>query len=330
MRLVRLDVTGPFFDRLPVAHPNFLRDLPDEPEVVGDQDQAACEFVDGGREGVDALHVKVVRRLVQKQDVGVHQGNQQHHDSCLHTIGHRLHLPRLELAGDAERAQLPAPSRVLHFLEAFCGDNACWVQLLQKLQRRQLQIEHGLAVLVVVPDAQLAAPLDFSDRRLNLLEHELEQGGLPSTVGTHKRDARVQVHAKLKVFVEVVLFLARVRKGYTRECQHWWRDLLRVGESELVRHIRNRLFSQTRLNHLVDNLLLRLRLDPHVGVGTARANELLQVLDVVVLLLPLGHLVFLGLRPRLHVLRVIPAPYDEGSLLRELHDVGAHAIHEVL
>mmetsp|Transcript_29416 Transcript_29416/g.87303 ORF Transcript_29416/g.87303 Transcript_29416/m.87303 type:complete len:335 (-) Transcript_29416:133-1137(-) len=54
------------------------------------------------------------------------------------------------------------------------------------------------------------------------------------------------------------------------------------------------------------------------------------MLDVVLLLLPLRELILLGLRAGLPVRRVVSAPRDEGALLRELHDVRADAVHEVL
>jgi ABC-type lipoprotein export system ATPase subunit len=39
--------------------------------VVRNHDDAAFEFFQGIREGIDRLHVQVVRRLIQKQDVRV-------------------------------------------------------------------------------------------------------------------------------------------------------------------------------------------------------------------------------------------------------------------
>ena len=43
--------------------------LVDKPEVVGDEDEAALEAVDGVGEGVDGLHVEVVGGLVEEQHV---------------------------------------------------------------------------------------------------------------------------------------------------------------------------------------------------------------------------------------------------------------------
>lgn len=44
-------------------------DLVDEPEVVADEHHAAVEVVDGVGECVDGLHVQMVGRLVQQQQV---------------------------------------------------------------------------------------------------------------------------------------------------------------------------------------------------------------------------------------------------------------------
>ena len=48
--------------------------LRDEPEVVADKHQSPVEVVDGRREGVDGLHVEVIGRLVQQQQVGTLPG----------------------------------------------------------------------------------------------------------------------------------------------------------------------------------------------------------------------------------------------------------------
>merc|ERR1719188_1859397 len=66
VRLVGLNVTLPGRHAL-VANPDLLGDLIDEPEVVADQHGAAGEVFDGLGQRVDALHVQMIRRLVEKQ-----------------------------------------------------------------------------------------------------------------------------------------------------------------------------------------------------------------------------------------------------------------------
>ena len=44
-------------------------DAVEEPAVVGDDEDAACEFEQGVFQGAQGLHVEVVRRFVQEQHI---------------------------------------------------------------------------------------------------------------------------------------------------------------------------------------------------------------------------------------------------------------------
>eukprot|EP00966_Prymnesium_polylepis_P294501 6800848-Prymnesium_polylepis.1 len=103
----------------------------------------------------------------------------------------------------------------------------------------------------------------------------------------------------------MVGFLTRVREGNVLECHHGWRDLGRVREDEAELWVFDRPLGEPRLDHLVDDLLLRLRLLHQVGVGTARGDEVLEVLNVVLLLLVCLHLAHLVVAARLDVRRVV-------------------------
>merc|ERR1719265_698357 len=109
MRLVSRDVLWPPFHVLLVAEPDLLGDLRYEPEVMRHEDAPAIESLDGVRKAVDAIHIQMVRRLVEQQYVRVPQRDKQHHQACLEPVGHRADGIRLALLLDAERAELSAP-----------------------------------------------------------------------------------------------------------------------------------------------------------------------------------------------------------------------------
>mmetsp|Transcript_2580 Transcript_2580/g.4312 ORF Transcript_2580/g.4312 Transcript_2580/m.4312 type:complete len:464 (+) Transcript_2580:1224-2615(+) len=159
--------------------------------------------------------------------------------------------------------------------------------------------------------------------------HELQQGGLAGAVGPHKRNARVAVHTKVKVLVEIVLLLSAVRKADVNEGQHGWGQLVAVGEGELERplHVDGR--GEASGVHLIQDLLLGFSLLDQVGVGPAAGDELLDVLDVVLLLLVLLLLNDLLLRHRLQEGVVVTGVVRQ-SLVSQPDDVRAHAIQKVL
>ena len=99
-------------------------------------------------------------------------------------------------------------------------------------------------------------------------------------VGPDEGDAGVEIDRQLELGVEVVLLLAVVAEGDAVDGEHRRRQLAAVGEVELDGAVLLHLLREPRLHHLVDDLLLRLRLLHQVGVGPARRDELLEVLDV--------------------------------------------------
>mmetsp|Transcript_62786 Transcript_62786/g.166626 ORF Transcript_62786/g.166626 Transcript_62786/m.166626 type:complete len:310 (+) Transcript_62786:302-1231(+) len=287
LRLVGLDVTLPLLHGPLVAEPDLLCNLSNESEVVGDQDQASLELVDGVRQRIDALHVQVIRWLIEEQNVGIHERYQQHYDTRPHAVGHRLHLSRLELSRDAEASQLSAPLRLFQLSHATGGHDALRIKILQELERNLLEIKYLLTVLMVVSDAEFTVALHLAHSGLNLGEHELQQCGFSGTIGAHEGNTRIKVDSKLQILIQVILLLTRVGEGHITECEDGRRDVLRVGEREIVRHIHFRFLCKPSLLHFIDDLLLGLCLLPHVGVGTTRTDEIQQMCDVILLLLVL-------------------------------------------
>mmetsp|Transcript_21849 Transcript_21849/g.62025 ORF Transcript_21849/g.62025 Transcript_21849/m.62025 type:complete len:212 (-) Transcript_21849:978-1613(-) len=211
----------------------------------------------------------MVGRLVEKEAVRIHQRYKQHDNPSLHAVRHGLHLSCLEIAAYSKHSQLASPLWRLHLRHSLRGHDTIRVESLQESQRSLFKVQDFLAVLVVVANSQLATSLDLTDGGLYLLEHELEEGGLPCAVRPDEGDAGVQIDTQFQILVEVVFFLPRVGERAVGKRQHWWRDLLRVWKGERVDWVNLGLLCETGLYHLVDDLLLRRRLDQHVLVCTA-------------------------------------------------------------
>mmetsp|Transcript_20767 Transcript_20767/g.67332 ORF Transcript_20767/g.67332 Transcript_20767/m.67332 type:complete len:707 (-) Transcript_20767:3-2123(-) len=328
MCLVGLDVAFPDLDAF-VADPDLVCDLIDESEVVANQHTAAGEGLDGICEGIDALHVQAIRRLIKQQHVRVHQRDQAEHNARLLTIRHGADLPCLQLATHAVLSELCPPTVEFQFLETLGGHDAFRILLLHELQRSLVVRQDLRRVLVVAADPQVAVPLDLALGSLELTTHQFQQGGLASSVRAHQGDATVQVDSEGNLVVQVVLLLARIREAHIVERQDWWRQLLGHRKPELVLGIILRLLNEALLLHLVDDFLLGLCLLPQVREGTARPDEIQQVLDVLLFLLVGLELVDLTLKPRLHIGSIVATPIHQLVVHRELHDLGADTVQEV-
>mmetsp|Transcript_51583 Transcript_51583/g.121021 ORF Transcript_51583/g.121021 Transcript_51583/m.121021 type:complete len:374 (+) Transcript_51583:1264-2385(+) len=264
----------------------------------------------------------MVRRLVKEEDMRGALGNVSEHQARLLPVRHVPDRSRLHLAGDTEAADPAAPGLDLELLLREARVHV--------LQRGLVQVELVRRVLVVLGDAQMRVLLHLALGRRQLPEHELQQRRLPSSVRSDQRDARVQVDRKLQSTVQHALFLAVVGEGDVVDGHHGGRDLAAVWELELDELLHLGLLRQARLHHLVDDLLLRLRLLHQVGVCSARGDELLQVLDVGLLFLVALHLVDLDVALGLDEGVVVARIVLELALVREVDDVGAHAVHEIL
>ena len=139
----------------------------------------------------------------------------------------------------------------------------------------------------------------------------LEKRRLAGAVRPDKCDAGVHIDAEVEVRVQVVRLLAAVREGDIVECEDGGGELRARGPFEFVDHRILRLGREARFDHFVDNLLLRLGLLDEVGVRTARANEVRETPDIILLLVVLLRVVdaLLSLRALHRV--VVAAPHDE-------------------
>mmetsp|Transcript_26581 Transcript_26581/g.80347 ORF Transcript_26581/g.80347 Transcript_26581/m.80347 type:complete len:669 (+) Transcript_26581:154-2160(+) len=329
MVLVRVDVALPRSDLLVLAHPDDVRHLVEQLEVVRDEHHAAVELLDRKRERVDHVHVERVGRLVEQQHMRVAQRHQAKDKARAVARRERRDERGLRLPGDAEDAELASPVLHLHLLLALCGDEPVGVLFQHEIERRLVEVEHVLRVLVVPADPEVRVAADLALGGLDVERHQLEERGLARAVRADEGDAAVAVDPKVEVGVQVVLDLARVGEGDVLEGHDRRRDLFRRREAEAEDGVVDRLCGEARLDHLVDDLLLGLRLLDQVGVGAARGDELLEVLDVLLLLLVPLELVHLRLAPRAHVRVVVASVQVERLPHGQMVDLGRDAVEEV-
>mmetsp|Transcript_38342 Transcript_38342/g.90937 ORF Transcript_38342/g.90937 Transcript_38342/m.90937 type:complete len:555 (-) Transcript_38342:297-1961(-) len=324
MLLVVADVAVPFLHRFLVAHPNLVGDLVDEAEVVADEDEPPFVVLDGVGEGIDGLDVEMVRGLVEEEEVRGRHADHRKDDSALLALAQvadlrGLHLPGDAIAPDKRAPLLDVPRKLL----------VVRVHVLEELERHHLRLEDIDRVLMVLPDGEVHVPADGPLRRHELACHELEESRLARAVGAHERHPRVAVDAEVQVLVQVVLLLPAVREADVREGHHGGRQLLAVREGELEALLALHRRGEALRVHLVQDLLLRLGLLHEVGVGPARGDELLDVLDVLLLLLVLLLLDDVVLGDRL-LEGVVVAGVVVQLLLGEPYGVRADAVEEVL
>lgn len=115
-------------------------------------------------------------------------------------------------------------------------------------------------------NSQVGVAPDVALGGFDLERHQFEQCRLARSVRSHQGDARVAVNPKLEIGVEVVLFLTRVGEGHILKCKNGGWDLLARREAKAEDWVGLWALGESRLDHLVDNLLLGLSLLDQVGV----------------------------------------------------------------
>ena len=69
--------------------------------------------------------------------------------------------------------------------------SACW--------RGGVGVQQLCQVLVVLCDLQVVVALHHAVQGLQVSHHQLEQGGLPGTVGAHQRHPRIKVNRQVNL-----------------------------------------------------------------------------------------------------------------------------------
>mmetsp|Transcript_22868 Transcript_22868/g.53363 ORF Transcript_22868/g.53363 Transcript_22868/m.53363 type:complete len:560 (-) Transcript_22868:232-1911(-) len=316
------NIAWPDLDSLLIAHPDLISDLVNQTEVVRYQHQATLVCLDCVSQCVNRLNIQMVSRLVEQQHVGIAHANHCEHQARLLAIGQHADLRSLLTTGDGETTQVCSP------LLKIAGELLVVRELVhEELEHSHVVVECFHRMLCKATDGHVGMAGHRSLSCSKIASHQLDQSRLASTVGTHQRNTRVAVHAKVQVTVE--RFAPRIAEGDVDERQHRGSELRARGELQGEPGLAMHGLGEASSLHLVDNLLLGLGLLHQVAESTARSDELLQVLDVVLLLL-----VLLGLNNL-----VLGNSFLEGvivtgvvgqPLLREPDDVVAHTVQEIL
>mmetsp|Transcript_10805 Transcript_10805/g.19707 ORF Transcript_10805/g.19707 Transcript_10805/m.19707 type:complete len:352 (-) Transcript_10805:570-1625(-) len=266
----------------------------------------------------------MVGRLIQQQQIVVLHAHHAKNQPRLLALREHSNLGGLHLAGDAEAAEVRAPFIVVALEGAVVG-----VVGLEEVEDSLGLVELVHGVLMVPADAQMGVSRDGALAGIQIAGHQLEKSGLAGTVGSDEGDTGVAVDSEIQILVEEVGRQTVVPEADVMEGEDGGRQLgaLWEGEGEGALFL-NRL-GQTRLLHLIEDLLLTLGLLDEVSVGTATGNEGLDVANVLLLLLVLLHLNDLVFGDSLAEGVVVTSVVNQ-FLLGKPDDVRANTVEEIL
>mmetsp|Transcript_1522 Transcript_1522/g.4043 ORF Transcript_1522/g.4043 Transcript_1522/m.4043 type:complete len:233 (+) Transcript_1522:383-1081(+) len=230
-----------------VNDPNLLRNLAKQPEIMAHQNHAAFKVVDGLGKRIDHLHIAMVGGLVQQQNVRLLQRNVRKHQARLKPVRKLFDRAQLRRASDPKPSDF-LPPRLQVVVQTFEA-------LLQVIYWREFEVKLVVRVLMVSTNAQPRLVRDGTLYGLQLLHDELEQRRLACAVGPDERDARFRVDAKVKIRVEIILLLSRVRERNVASRNCGRRELAWRREAESEYRIVVRFLDQPGLYHLVELLL---------------------------------------------------------------------------
>ena len=107
--LVHSDIRFPIAHRFVLAHPNLVRDLVDETEIVRHEHQPTVVSLDGFCERIDRFQIQVIRRLIEKQQVRTLHANHGKHETGLLTFRQLANFLRLHAPADAVEPRVCTP-----------------------------------------------------------------------------------------------------------------------------------------------------------------------------------------------------------------------------
>ena len=218
-------------------------DCVEEVSVMADDDDGVVEVGKEVFEPVHRLQIEVVRRLVQKQDVGIAEQRLGKQDADLEIVLDLLHLPVMQVGGDAKTVQhlrrlalgLPASHLGELRLEFGGPETVLLAEVLLGVYLIPL-LHHGIQLVVTHDDGleysilvecevvlsedrhSLARSDDhLSAVGLDLAGEYLHECGLSCSVGTD--DAIAVARRELDVHV-LEQYLGSIRKGNVASCNH--------------------------------------------------------------------------------------------------------------
>ena len=132
----------------------------------------------------DRVHVQMVRRLVQQQNVRPLVRDRREHHARLLPSGQRPDRLHCQRSGNAERAQQGSQLLLLRERRQF----------LHVLQRGEHVLQRVHVVLREVADLEVVVAVDLARLRLQRGVQHAQEGGLADAVGSQQRDAAAHLH----------------------------------------------------------------------------------------------------------------------------------------
>ena len=152
--------------------------------VVRHHHDSSIELLQRLHQCLDRVHIQMVRRLVQQQNVRPAVRDRGEHHTRLLPSGQRPDRLHRQRPGNAERAQQCAQLLLLRE-----GS-----ELLHVLQRSEHVFQRVHVVLREVPDLQIVVAVDLAGLRLQRGVQHAEEGRFADSVGTEQRDATSHLH----------------------------------------------------------------------------------------------------------------------------------------
>jgi len=233
--------------------------------VMGYDDEATFEVVEGDDQCVDGIEIQVICRLIEKKNVRLAPGNHGKGDARLLTSREQVHWSQGEVAGDTERSQM-LPDFLRSLIRCYLG---------KLLDRRQFGIKHVLVMLSEHADPELAMNEPISRKVFDGANERLDERGLTHTVGSNQSDSRL--HVNVDVYFSKQLCILIPANRALVESHNWRRNLLRIWEHEDASRIFHDLLDQF---DSIDSLNSRLYERGPLGIVSELVNELLEMRDL--------------------------------------------------
>ena len=172
-----------------LAEPNLVADVFEKSLVVRDEDDAALVGGERLAQGFDGLHVQVIRRFVEDEEVGLLHAHGGEGDATLLPSAEGEKRLKRQIAGNAELTQLPA----IEF-DRLAGQFG-----LDEFDAVEVHVQLVDVMLGEIPQLQLAMPESVALDRLQLAEQDFEHRGFSGAILADNADFRVHVRRQIDV-----------------------------------------------------------------------------------------------------------------------------------
>ena len=191
-------VESPFdsLDRVIFAQPDFVAYVFEQSFVVRHEYDSALVRRQGFSQGLDGLHVQMIRRFVQNEEVGFLDAHRGERDATLLTTAEGEEGLKRQLARDAELTQLAAV--------VFHGHTGTF--RLNKLDAVEVHVQLIDVMLGEITQFQLPMAEAMAFHGLELAEQDFQERGFSGAVLADDADFRVHVGGKIDVVEDGFVF----------------------------------------------------------------------------------------------------------------------------